>query len=147
MAQYLLGENTLIDLCYNDTPSQKWLNSVASTELYTSVIAVAAARETIGALASSAKARDRQLLNLQQVLARLKADGMTILPFEQEHADEWANWRVEPLAVSRGDRVEEAPQDTRMIIATATVRGLCLVEPFETYHASLQTHGLKVLSL
>lgn len=147
MAQSLLGENTLIHLCYNDTPSRKWLDSVSGAELYTSVIAIAAARETISALTDSPKERARQLLNLQQMIARLKAGGMTVLPLEQDIAEEWVSWRWEPLKVVRGGVAEDAPQDTRMIIATAAARGLCLVEPLEHYHASLKAHGIMVLSL
>jgi hypothetical protein len=147
MAQYLLGENTLIHLCYNDTSSRKWLDGVSGPELYTSVIAIAAARETIIALSESPKQQARQQLNLQQMVARLKAGGMTVLPFEQDIADEWVSWRWEPLKVVRNGSAEDAPQDTRMIIATAAARALCLVEPLEDYHAALQAHGMMVLSL
>jgi len=147
MGQYLLGENTLIHLCYSDTSSRAWLENVSTVELNTSVIAIAAARETIGALAKGPKEESRQLLNLQQMVARLKAGGMTILPFDQQFAEEWVSWRWESLKVVRGSVNEDAPQDTRMIIATAAARGFCLVEPYEDYHRALQGHGLMVHSL
>lgn len=148
MAQYLLGENTLVELCYKDTPSQRWLDGgVSARELYTSVIAVAAARETIQALAKGPIERNRQLLNLKQVIARLRAGGMTVLPFEVTDANEWVNWRWENLLVHREGKNHEIGQDTRMIIATAAARGLQLVEPDELYHLALMSHGLALISL
>jgi predicted nucleic acid-binding protein len=148
MAQYLLGPNTLIDACYAQTPSNAWLKTVKTADLFTSVIAVSYARETISANAPDPQALNRIRTIFQQVLARLINGGLSILPFERQEAAEWELWRSH---LSLHSEINGTPfhigQDNRMIIATAAANGLHLVEPAELYHAELRAAGLLVTSL
>jgi hypothetical protein len=149
MAQYLLAENTLIDLCYPNTPAQQWLaQGIKSTELFTSVIAVEGAKETIDAQAPDPVTRSRLNHTLRQVLARLINGGMTVLPFEEDDAQEWIKWRWHhQLQALRGQHPQDINQDSRMVIATAAARALQFVEPNELYHSTLLSHGMMVISL
>lgn len=148
MAQYLLGENTLIDLCYKDTPAAHWLaTGVSPYDLYTSVIAVAAARETIRALATSPQHANILENQFDQVMTRLTKGGMSILPFEKDDAEAWVGWRSHSLKVSRDNVLLDVGQDTRMIIATAQRGAFELVEPAEYYHAELRSLRMMVKSL
>jgi predicted nucleic acid-binding protein len=148
MAQHLLGENTLIDLCYKDTPAAAWLaGGVSAYELYTSVIAVAAARETIRAIANDQQRANLLENQLDQVITKLTKGGMSVLPFEKDDADAWARWRSHPLQVMRDGTLYDIGQDTRMIIATAQCGAFELVEPAEHYHAELRSLRMMVRSL
>jgi hypothetical protein len=148
MAQHLLGENTLIDLCYKDTPAAIWMaGGVSVNDLYTSVIAIAAARETVRAMANSLQHANVLENQLDQVLTRLTKGGMSVLPFEKDDADAWVGWRSHPLQVLRDGKVYDAGQDTRMIIATAQRGAFELVEPDEHYHAELRSLRMMVRSL
>jgi hypothetical protein len=148
MPQYLLGPNTLIDICYAQTPSSAWLNTVKTTDLFASVIAVSFARETIAAQAPNPQALSRIRITFQQVLARLVNGGMTLLPFEAKEATEWELWRGHPtLQAQVHGKPVHIGQDSRMIVATAAANGLHLVEPSELYHAELRKAGLQVTSL
>lgn len=148
MSQFLLGPNTLIDLCYDMTSSDSWLATVKITGLYTSVIAVAAARATITVNAKSSVARSRVQNTLNQVVARLQNGGMTVLPFGESEAQAWEDWRdLAPLEAEVDGQRFEVGQDTRMIIATAAANGLELVEPYELYHDELRRLGQPVTSL
>lgn len=149
MAQYLLAENALIDLCFAGTPATQWLaTGIKSSELFTSVIAVEGAKETIAALAPNLVASSHLIQTLRQVLARLTNNGMTVLPFEERDAQEWIKWRWHgQLTALRGGQLRDIGQDSRMVIATAAARALQFVEPSEAYHAVLSSHALTVKSL
>lgn len=148
MAQYLLAQNALIDLCFQHTASNTWLANVKTTDLFTSVIAVSAAKEAIALQSTHPRELRRLNTTFGQILARLQNGGLIVLPFDAKEAEEWETWRTFPSleAEVKGHRFEIG-QDVRMVIATAAANGLELVEPAELYHDALRGQGLLVTSL
>ncbi|HEV3423900.1 MAG TPA: hypothetical protein VG105_08990 [Paraburkholderia sp.] len=146
--KYLLGANTLIDLCYPMTPATQWAQTIPVSDCCLSVISVATTRDVIDRAPLSSPDRLRLNLAFRSRLATFTNGGAHILPFDRLEADLWQAWRSHvPLDISRNGALHPANQDTRMVIATAFAHGLELVEPAEAYHSELTAHGLTVHSL
>ncbi|CAM2152060.1 MULTISPECIES: hypothetical protein [Paraburkholderia] len=149
MPRFLLGTNTLIDMCIEDTASRKWMESgVKARDINLSVISVAAARQVIAQHKTSEPRRAAFRKALEARLAALVDDGSVLLPFDQAEAAEWEQWRGhQPLEIEKGGKRHAVGQDTRMVIATAVANGCTLVEPEEAYHRELRKLQVSVVSL
>jgi hypothetical protein len=148
MPVYILGATAIYDMCFQGTNSRGWFMKCKPKEIAFSVIAISAARAALVHNAkSNADAKQREL-TLSGILKSAEANGATVLPFTQGHAEEWETWRDHaPLEVAVKNQYHPVPQDFRMVIATAFAEVLHLVEPDERYHAELRKYGLRVTSL
>ncbi|MFD1555271.1 hypothetical protein ACFSHT_06450 [Paraburkholderia silviterrae] len=149
MPRFLLGTNTLIDMCVEDTASRKWIEGgVKARDINLSVISVAAARQVIARHKMSEPRRAAFRKALEARLAALVDDGSVMLPFGESEAAQWEQWRGHhPLEIDKAGARHPVGQDTRMVIATAVANGCTLVEPEEAYHRELRKLQVGVVSL
>ncbi|MDN5752155.1 MAG: hypothetical protein L0H15_02585 [Nitrosospira sp.] len=146
---YLLGANTLLDLCVTGTTADQWATTVRLSDCRVSVISLAIARELIQRdLANDLVTLGRYQQALETRVNKIRRVGSPVLPFEELEAREWQRWRRHaPLDILINGIPQPVGHDTRMVIATAFVHGLTLVEPQEMYHTTLANHGLQLVSL
>lgn len=153
---YLLGANSVLDLCFDNTPTSHWIKTVRHTDCKISVIAIGIAINTIETMsADDLVHRDYYMNTLASRLATLCRTGNEPLVVDEDIARSFAQWRSVDLRIEtviRGEYamgVEEfqAGMDTRLIIATAWSGHYELVEPREAYHYTLIQRGMRVLSL
>jgi hypothetical protein len=136
----LLSLQVLLDLCGTTAnPARDWAQSVPTARLRLSVITMALARDTVSGIPSVAS-RQRLGARLEDLIAKLKADGGQALPFTESAASTWRSFMREPTLGSMA-------QVDRQFYAAAFSEGLCVVEYEHAHSAALAPLGLEVESL
>lgn len=143
--KYLLSLQVLLDLCGTTAnPARVWAQPVPTARLRLSVITVALARSILNGVPDVSE-RDRLTARLTDLLAKLKADGGSPLPFIENAATTWQSFMHEPTLDK--PTMEPMAQIDRQFYAVAFSEGPCVVEYDHAYAAAIAPLGVKVPSL
>jgi hypothetical protein len=131
---FLLGTAALLAAAAGRrTPA---LSSIPDDAVHLSVISAARARHEILLLAPSPD-RSTYEQNLRELVAMVSSEGH-VLPVDAAIAECWATLLPMSLPVIEPDGSSaELDDDNRLVVATAIVRNLTLLEAPQPYHAAL----------
>lgn len=137
---FLLSAQTLLALCAEESnPALVWAQDVGTHALRVSVVSIAQAHATIGAVRNP-QIRTRLEADLSALLAKIVADAGPPVPFHAGHADIWK-------ALIGDQTLNGVVQTDRQVYATAMYEGFTVVEEARGQSAALEALGVTILIL
>ena len=113
------------------------LATVEAADIHLSVISAARAKSEI----SQSKGASVYLRNLRRLVSLVKSHGH-LIPVDETVADRWAELLYTDLQVTENGLNVALDDDNRLVVATALVFNLVLLEAPQPYHETLSLSAL-----
>lgn len=134
---YLISTQSAVDLICGEPGLQAWVRSVAPDEISVSVVTLGQIEAEV--LATGVDEGHDEMDAAYRTFKSLAGRTNNIETFDEEIASVWARLRFIDLPyVTAANHTVQVPDPSRMVIATAIVRKLALIERSQPYHALLR---------